>query len=55
MCLCLISDIIKALLKVTFSVENQRRAAEEQAYIYFCDFLDECEGWSKQCNIFIII
>ena len=29
-------------------VNDVRRAAEEQAFVYFTDFLEECEGKCKQ-------
>ncbi len=36
---------LKQLLKVTFSVVGcSKRPKEEQAWIFFGDFLDECEG-----------
>lgn len=35
----------KAMFAVEFSDnESMRRGSEEQTYIFFSDFLDECEG-----------
>ena len=50
MCLCtyhniLIIDYLKDLFRVTYSEEGCiKRPLEEQTWIHFCDFLDECEG-----------
>jgi hypothetical protein len=36
---------LKALFKAEYAEPgSMRRPAEEETYIYFCDFLDECEG-----------
>ena len=38
-------ESIKALFQVQYaSVESRLRPKEEEAYIFFVDFLDECEG-----------
>ena len=51
-----IADIIKTLLNVTFcGEENPERAPQEQAYIFFCDFLDECEGIYIHYRMYYII
>lgn len=36
------SESLKGLLNVVYAVD--RRQAEEQAYVFFGDFLDDCEG-----------
>lgn len=39
------AETLKAILTKEYSEKGSRyRPAEEQAYIYFVDFLDECEG-----------
>ena len=44
-------DGLKGLLQVQFSdVGSNKRQIEEQAWIYFCDFLDECEGKMDAAN-----
>ena len=36
---------LKSLFTVKYSEEgHNRREAELQAWVHFCDFLDECEG-----------
>lgn len=36
---------LKSLLDASFSTNNPvKRTQEEAAYIYFCDFIEECEG-----------
>ena len=37
-------DLMKSMFEVSFSAEGSNRAKEEQAYIYFGDFMDKCEG-----------
>ena len=34
---------MKGLFAVTYST-NEKRTLEEQAYVYFGDFLDDCES-----------
>ncbi len=35
------------MIRVQFSEKGSNmRAKEEQTYIYFVDFVDECQGWS---------
>lgn len=39
------TDSLKALLRVHFvDVDDPRRASQEQTYVFFGDYLDECEG-----------
>ncbi len=41
----IITDQVKEMLEPTFSDKGStKRVQEEQAYVHFCDFLDECEG-----------
>lgn len=38
-------DDVKDLFKVLYSEDgSSERPLQEQAWIHFCDFLDECEG-----------
>ena len=40
-----ITEVIKEMLTVRYSVKGSiLRPAEEQTYIFFVDFLDECYG-----------
>lgn len=42
-------DDLKDLFKITYSEEGRiRRPLEEQAWIHFCAFLDDCEGTCVQ-------
>ena len=50
---------MKVDLKVLFKAEyaepgSMRRPSEEETYIYFCYFLDECEG-IIQSNLMLIL
>lgn len=39
------TESLKNMFKVDFvEVHGGRRAAQEQAFVYFADFLEECEG-----------
>ena len=39
------TDKLKGIFKINFSEKgSNKRSFEEQAYIYFIDFIDECEG-----------
>jgi len=38
----LFAESLKEMFSVTYSVDQ--RSAEEQAYVFFGDFLDDCEG-----------
>ncbi len=39
--------LFKSMIRVQFSEKGSNmRAKEEQTYIYFVDFVDECQGWS---------
>ena len=39
-------DSFRSLFHVKFSEKGSNmRAKEEETYIYFVDFLDECQGW----------
>ena len=41
----LFTDKLKGIFKINFSEKgSNKRSFEEQAYIYFIDFIDECEG-----------
>ena len=41
----LFAEYFKSLLNAVFSSSNpQRKAKEEQTFIYFMDFIEECEG-----------
>ena len=43
--LVIFSGDIMAILKAEYSEQGSlRKPEEEQTYIYFSDFLDECEG-----------
>ena len=46
MCLMtLYAERMKSLFKVKFSEKGSNvRAMEEQTYVFFVDFMDECEG-----------
>ena len=45
LCSCTYSDDLKELFRITFSEEGSLlRPSEEQAWVHFGDFLDECEG-----------
>ena len=50
-CLCFcMSDYFRTLLHVTFSDQPERTEMEQQWYIYFIDFIEECEGmWYVGC------
>ena len=40
-----VADFLKSLFHVVFcDPEDPNRAKQEAAYVYFLDFLDECEG-----------
>ena len=46
-----ITDYFKTLLEPQFSsASSPYRAADEQAYIFFWDYLDECEGIVFLCS-----
>lgn len=45
--ICYFSDDLKELFTILYSEEGSReRPGEEQAWMHFSDFLDECEGKS---------
>ena len=38
------SETLKQVFKIEFSTKGSNlRSREEQAYVFFCDFLDECD------------
>ena len=40
-----VTDCLKSLFHIVFcDPEDPNRAKQEAAYVYFMDFLDECEG-----------
>lgn len=42
-----VADRLKSLFHIVFcDREDPNRAKQEAAYVYFMDFLDECEGKS---------
>lgn len=44
---CFISEELKSLFYIKYSEEgHNRRPAELQCWVNFCDFLDACEGKS---------
>ena len=50
----LIAEYFKTILKAKFSTDNvPRKTKEEASYIYFMDFLEECEGTSKVALLFL--
>ena len=45
------SDYFRTLFHVTFSDQPERREKEQQSYIYFIDYIEECEGmWYVGCD-----
>ena len=53
-----LKDYLKNLLQKNYSDrESSYRTKEKEAYMYFVDFLDECEGWliEHTCNYFLLL
>ena len=47
------SDDLKTLVNVEFSDEGSNmRKKEEQAWVHFVDFLDECDGKKNHCVVY---
>ena len=43
-----VTDCLKSLFDIAFcDPEDPNRAKQEATYVYFADFLDECEGTYK--------
>ena len=49
-CLFSIEDL-KEIFSVEYSEKQPQRAAEEQAWIHFADFMDECAGITSKYKI----
>ena len=48
-------ESIKELIRVKYSEKGSCfRRKEEQAYIFFVDFLDECIGEFLLCDVFTV-
>ena len=43
LCVCL-QDYFRTLFHVIFSDQPERREKEHAAYIYFMDYVEDCEG-----------
>lgn len=39
-----ISDYFRTLFNVHFSDQAERKEKEHEAYVYFSDYIEECEG-----------
>ena len=49
-------DFLKNLFSISFrGQEDEQRPLQEQAYIFFSDFLDDCEGLDQSaCNYYMV-